>query len=1029
MSTRMQQRRGTAAQWISTNNGNGPILAAGEVGYESDTNKFKIGDGVNHWVDLQYFLDEASIGGSLDGFVPTSDLAQPLGVATLDGSGKLLSSQIPNIDEISQDAVASAITAGNGISKEYNDGADTITIALSHDVEITGTLTLSQAPTADLEAATKLYVDNVVSGINFHEAVKAATVEALTASYSNGTSGVGATLTNSGTMAGLVIDGVTLLADDRVLVKDQTDAKQNGVYVVSVVGSPLVNWELVRASDADNSPAGEFKAGDFNLVISGDVNAGYGFVNSTSGAITVGTTNITYAPFNAGKTVVAGTGLWETAPGVIGIDDTVATLSDAQTLTNKGIDFANNSVTMTLAELNASVTDANVATVIGTETLQNKTLTAPEINSATINDGTIAGSALSGVTVTDSTLAGATTLSGSITGGTINANTLELAGVSVATTSDLSTHASDSTNVHGVADMTALATTTYVDTAVSTHSSDTTSVHGIADTEALVTLTGTQTLSGKTIADPTFTGDITLNNTGDFTISSNDNIVLTPGSGKDIKWGTSVIQKRVGNVTDTEIGYLEGVTSAIQTQLDGKAFSSDLSTHASDTTSVHGIADTSLLVTTTGTQTLSNKTLSSPVIEVGSVTVLATESGVGTDYTSTYAHDGVADLSFYKDGATFSAFSVGDTVRVLSEIDSTINSVTWEVLSIDLVLAYLPNITLRATGVADGLFATVSDGVLQKISGSSATISATEISYLDGVTSSIQTQLNEKAPLASPTFTGTTTVNDLEIGGALTFSGTATQINQTDLTLEDPMIYLAEGNTANINDIGFVGAMNDGTYQHVGLVRDASAGTWKLFKGVTDEPTSTVNFGQGSLDDISVGGLTASSITVGDVSNTEFGYLNGVTSAIQTQLDDKAPLESPALTGTPTAPTAAALTNTTQVATTAYVQEDNKVAYVSVSGTSLTVAQSTHMFKTVHCTSNSAVSVSIPTDASDDWPIGTYVNIRQMGTGQITVAAATPAETTVVATDSQFKSRVQYSEIVLEKIAANSWIVVGDTTA
>ncbi len=56
----MQQRRGTAAQWISTDSGSGPILAAGEIGYESDTNKFKIGDGVNHWLTLDYFIDSDS---------------------------------------------------------------------------------------------------------------------------------------------------------------------------------------------------------------------------------------------------------------------------------------------------------------------------------------------------------------------------------------------------------------------------------------------------------------------------------------------------------------------------------------------------------------------------------------------------------------------------------------------------------------------------------------------------------------------------------------------------------------------------------------------------------------------------------------------------------------------------------------------------------------------------------------------------------------------------------------------------------
>jgi len=95
MATRMQQRRGTAAQWISTNNGDGPILEVGEIGFETDTGKFKIGDGVNPWVDLDYFLDESEITSITGDYVLSSTLAQNNGVATLDNSGKLTSSQIP----------------------------------------------------------------------------------------------------------------------------------------------------------------------------------------------------------------------------------------------------------------------------------------------------------------------------------------------------------------------------------------------------------------------------------------------------------------------------------------------------------------------------------------------------------------------------------------------------------------------------------------------------------------------------------------------------------------------------------------------------------------------------------------------------------------------------------------------------------------------------------------------------------------------------------------------------------------------
>jgi hypothetical protein len=90
MATRMQQRKGTAAQWVSTNGGDGPILNAGEIGYESDTNKFKIGDGINHWIDLNYFLDAVALGGSIDDYIPLTDKGAISGVAALDASKNVI---------------------------------------------------------------------------------------------------------------------------------------------------------------------------------------------------------------------------------------------------------------------------------------------------------------------------------------------------------------------------------------------------------------------------------------------------------------------------------------------------------------------------------------------------------------------------------------------------------------------------------------------------------------------------------------------------------------------------------------------------------------------------------------------------------------------------------------------------------------------------------------------------------------------------------------------------------------------------
>jgi hypothetical protein len=86
MATRMQQRKGTAAQWTAAD----PILNAGEIGWESDTNKFKIGDGTNHWDDLTYFLDSTDTGFNAEDYLQTTDKDAVNGVAALDADRNVL---------------------------------------------------------------------------------------------------------------------------------------------------------------------------------------------------------------------------------------------------------------------------------------------------------------------------------------------------------------------------------------------------------------------------------------------------------------------------------------------------------------------------------------------------------------------------------------------------------------------------------------------------------------------------------------------------------------------------------------------------------------------------------------------------------------------------------------------------------------------------------------------------------------------------------------------------------------------------
>lgn len=141
-------------------------------------------------------------------------------------------------------------------------------------------------PTAGADAATKQYVDDAVAGLSWKDEVKVAT----TANVSLATDlGVGKN-----------IDGVALVAGDRVLVKNQTAAAENGIYVVPASGAAK------RAEDANT---GAEISGATVFVSQGTTNSGQRFVCNTPGAITLGTTAITFVAFGGGSSYTAGHGL------------------------------------------------------------------------------------------------------------------------------------------------------------------------------------------------------------------------------------------------------------------------------------------------------------------------------------------------------------------------------------------------------------------------------------------------------------------------------------------------------------------------------------------------------------------------------------------------------------------------------------------------------------------------------------------------------------------------------------------------
>ncbi len=160
--------------------------------------------------------------------------------------------------------------------------------------EMTGPLVLSGDPVEDMEAATKGYVDDLIANSDFKTPCYAASTVNLSAIYDNGTSGVGATLTNNGAYVEFTIDGVTVAQNDRVLIKNQSSPAQNGIYIVTSTGTIITPWVLTRSVDYDSST--EITKGNTISIEYGTVNNRTTWIQSTS-VSAIGTDPISFYQF------------------------------------------------------------------------------------------------------------------------------------------------------------------------------------------------------------------------------------------------------------------------------------------------------------------------------------------------------------------------------------------------------------------------------------------------------------------------------------------------------------------------------------------------------------------------------------------------------------------------------------------------------------------------------------------------------------------------------------------------------------
>src|SRR5210317_61368 len=265
---------------------------------------------------------------------------------------------------------------GNGITLASAGGDTNIDIKISPkgsgviDAD-TSRITNVTDPSGDQDAATKAYVDSVANGLDVKDSVRYASTANVAGTYDNGAGTI-----TAGSNGAFSIDGQTPSQGDRVLLKDQSSAVQNGLYIVTTVGDGSTAYVLTRTPDAD--AANEITGGAFVFVEEGSANADNGYVFTHNGTPTLGSTDITVAQFSGAGQISAGDALTKTGNTLdVAVDDTTIEVSgDALRVKASGIgtnQLASNAVTT------IKITDGNVTNA----KLQNSSFSISDESSTT----------------------------------------------------------------------------------------------------------------------------------------------------------------------------------------------------------------------------------------------------------------------------------------------------------------------------------------------------------------------------------------------------------------------------------------------------------------------------------------------------------------------------------------------------------------------------------------------------------------------------------------------------------------------
>ena len=320
-------------------------------------------------------------------------------------------------------------------------------------------------------------------------------------------------------------------------------------------------------------------------------------------------------------------------------------------------------------------------------------------------------------------------------------------------------------------------------------------------------------------------------------------------------------------VTATELGYLDGVSSAVQTQIDTKIATT---TSASNDFVTYTRLNANLNTTTanvTAVETRRTQNIAGAVSTVTTSDLTASRAMVTNGSGKIAISDVTATELGYLDGVS-SAIQTQLGTKIATTDSASNDYVTYTRVNanVNVVSANTVAVETRRTQNIAGAISTVTTSdltadraVISNGSGKLAisAVTSTELGYLDGVSSALQTQLDAKAALAGATFSGQVNMSDdLVVTGNLSVHGTTFTANAENLVVQDQFIALSNGGTSSM-DVGIF--YNRGTEGNAAVWYDASDSSFYLsetkdpFSNTTVKPTSAAN--------LNVGALTATSFT------------------------------------------------------------------------------------------------------------------------------------------------------------------------